>query len=30
MNEAFPKRFFDQVGLLSLLTTVRLAQQKIN
>lgn len=26
MNEAFPKRFFDQVGLLSLLTTVRLAQ----
>lgn len=30
MNEAFPKRFFAQVGLLSLLTTVRLAQQKIN
>ena len=30
MNEAFPKRFFEQVGLLSLLTTVRLAQQKIN
>jgi RNA-directed DNA polymerase len=30
MNEAFPKRFFDQLGLLSLLTTVRLAQQKIN
>ncbi len=26
MNEAFPQRFFDQVGLLSLLTTVRLAQ----
>lgn len=26
MNEAFPKRFFDQLGLLSLLTTVRLAQ----
>jgi RNA-directed DNA polymerase len=26
MNEAFPKRFFDRVGLLSLLTTVRLAQ----
>lgn len=30
MNEAFPRRYFDQVGLLSLLTTVRLAQQKIN
>lgn len=26
MNEAFPKRFFDQLGLTSLLTTVRLAQ----
>ena len=26
MNEAFPKRFFDQVGLISLLTAVRLAQ----
>jgi len=26
MNEAFPKRFFDRVGLISLLTTVRLAQ----
>ena len=26
MNEAFPKRYFDQLGLLSLLTTVRLAQ----
>ena len=26
MNEAFPKRFFDHLGLLSLLTTVRLAQ----
>ena len=26
MNEAFPKRFFDQLGLLSLLTTVRQAQ----
>jgi RNA-directed DNA polymerase len=26
MNEAFPKKFFDQLGLLSLLTTVRLAQ----
>jgi RNA-directed DNA polymerase len=26
MNEAFPKRFFDYMGLLSLLTTVRLAQ----
>ena len=25
MNAAFPKRFFDQLGLLSLLTTVRLA-----
>ncbi len=26
MNEAFPKRFFDHMGLLSLLTTVRQAQ----
>jgi RNA-directed DNA polymerase len=26
MNEAFPRRFFDQLGLLSLLTTVRFAQ----
>lgn len=26
MNEAYPKKFFDNVGLLSLLTTVRLAQ----
>ena len=26
MNEAFPKRFFDQLGLLSLLTTVCMAQ----
>ena len=26
MNEAFPKKYFDQLGLLSLLTTVRLAQ----
>lgn len=26
MNEAFPKRFFDRVGLISLLTAVRLAQ----
>jgi len=26
MNEAFPKRYFDRMGLLSLLTTVRLAQ----
>jgi len=26
MNEAFPKRYFDDMGLLSLLTTVRLTQ----
>jgi RNA-directed DNA polymerase len=26
MNEAFPKKYFDQLGLLSLLNTVRLAQ----
>ena len=25
MNEAFPKRYFDNIGLLSLLTTVRFA-----
>jgi len=26
MNEAFPRMCFDQLGLLSMLTTVRLAQ----